>query len=316
MLYILVGEDHSLIKSKINSIRKKINILKENMHFFDLNNIKLHDALISAANSNLFADKKLNIFYNSNFLSNSNKKNNYKNNSILNVFKNDNNNIIFITNKINYKNNNILNKYIIKNSLEIKINAFNFDFIQNAITNYAIKNNISINKEDITFFIENHPKSIDIIINEFKKLSLVTKNITKSDILNNINRFYDVTPFDLLNYLMENQTIKFINEYNIYLKQKDDYYALNLLFSSNFILLRNIKILSNANLDSYKISKLLNVNIYRINILMNYINNYSLKKLNKIILIFSDINYKILKGFINNNLKYKIYMLKLFYGDF
>jgi DNA polymerase III delta subunit len=227
-IYVLVGQNQSLIERKINELSSQNISLNYNNNFREF-----FLELQKITNQFLWSKKNDIILKNLDKL---------KNNEIL-VFieflKNSQNNFILI---FPQEPTEFLDK-LRKNKIKFKI--FHLQppqkrFLEEFIKNYALERKIRLSPEMIKFLKENYQDNFDILLADLDKISFLTKNPTLED-LKQILRF-QTNVFKIQDYFLDRNWPLFIHHLKKFIledKSKDKaetFKILSLLFHSLLII--------------------------------------------------------------------------------
>jgi DNA polymerase III delta subunit len=227
-IYVLVGQNQSLIERKINELSSQNISLNYNNNFREF-----FLELQKITNQFLWSKKKDIVLKNLDKL---------KNNEIL-VFieflKNSQNNFILI---FPQEPTDFLDK-LRKNKIKFKI--FHLQppqkrYLEEFIKNYALERKIRLSPEIIKFLKENYQENFDLLLADLDKISFLTKNPTLED-LKQILRF-QTNVFKIQNYFLDKNWPLFIHHFKKFIledKSKDKVEtlkALSLLLHSLLII--------------------------------------------------------------------------------
>jgi DNA polymerase III delta subunit len=227
-IYVLVGQNQSLIERKINELSSQNISLNYNNDFREF-----FLELQKITNQFLWSKKKDVILKNLDKL---------KNNEILvliEFFKNSQNNFILI---FTQEPTEFLDK-LRKNKIKFKI--FHSlppqkRYLEEFIKNYALERKIKLSPEMIKFLKENYQENIDLLLADLDKISFLTKNPTLDD-LKKILRF-QTNVFKIQDYFLDRNWPLFIHHFKKFIledKSKDKVEtlkALSLLLHSLLII--------------------------------------------------------------------------------
>jgi DNA polymerase III delta subunit len=209
-IYVLVGQNRSLIERKINELSSQNISLNYNNNFREF-----FLELQKITNQFLWSKKNDIILKNLDKL---------KNNEIL-VFieflKNSQNNFILIFPK---EPTDFLDK-LRKNKIKFKI--FHLQppqkrYLEEFIKNYALERKIRLSPEIIKFLKENYQENFDLLLADLDKISFLTKNPTLED-LKQILRF-QTNVFKIQDYFLDRNWPLFIHHFKKFIledKSKD-----------------------------------------------------------------------------------------------
>jgi DNA polymerase III delta subunit len=217
-IYVLVGQNRSLIERKINELSSQNISLNYNNNFREF-----FLELQKITNQFLWSKKNDIILKNLDKL---------KNNEIL-VFieflKNSQNNFILI---FHQEPTEFLDK-LRKNKIKFKI--FHLQppqkrYLEEFIKNYALERKIRLSPEIIKFLKENYQENFDLLLADLDKISFLTKNPTLED-LKQILRF-QTNVFKIQDYFLDRNWPLFIHHFKKFIledKSKDKAETLKIL---------------------------------------------------------------------------------------
>jgi DNA polymerase III delta subunit len=209
-IYVLIGQNKSLIERKINELSS------QNISLNYYNNFREFFLELQKITNQFLWSKKNDII-----LKNLDK---LKNNEIL-VFieflKNSQNNFILI---FHQEPTEFLDK-LRKNKIKFKI--FHLQppqkrYLEEFIKNYALERKIRLSPEIIKFLKENYQKNFDLLLADLDKISFLTKNPTLED-LKQILRF-QTNVFKIQDYFLDKNWPLFIHHFKKFIledKSKD-----------------------------------------------------------------------------------------------
>jgi DNA polymerase III delta subunit len=227
-IYVLVGQNQSLIERKINELSSQNISLNYNNNFREF-----FLELQKITNQFLWSKKKDVVLKNLDKL---------KNNEILvliEFLKNSQNNFILI---FPQEPTDFLDK-LRKNKIKFKIFHLQLPqkrFLEEFIKNYALERKIRLSPEMIKFLKENYQENFDLLLADLDKISFLTKNPTLED-LKQILRF-QTNVFKIQDYFLDRNWPLFIHHFKKFIledKSKDKaetLKALSLLLHSLLII--------------------------------------------------------------------------------
>jgi DNA polymerase III delta subunit len=228
-IYVLVGQNRSLIERKINELSSQNISLNYNNNFREF-----FLELQKITNQFLWSKKNDIILKNLDKL---------KNNEIL-VFieflKNSQNNFILIFPK---EPTDFLDK-LRKNKIKFKI--FHLQppqkrYLEEFIKNYALERKIRLSPEIIKFLKENYQENFDLLLADLDKISFLTKNPTLED-LKQILRF-QTNVFKIQDYFLDRNWPLFIHHFKKFIledKSKDKAETLKAINSNSSFFINNL----------------------------------------------------------------------------
>ena len=303
--FVIISNDKVNIDLNIQNIIKKTNIKDLEIIKFDYPETSIDMVLEELDTFNLLSNCKLIIYYNCGFL---NKDVDKSIKQLKKYLDNPSDNyLIMINDSMSEKkdikellsNVTILNEVVPSN--KIVINNLDFLKMDNRVVEYFCN-----------YCLNNNEK----ILNELEKIKNYkyddeNKNVTIEDINNIVIRDYNDDIFDLVNAIIrKNKDRAFELYYRLMQKEKD---SINIVGSiaSSIRNLYSVKTLSEKKYKQNDISLLLGIKPYAVQIAMENCNNYSSKKLLKLLDTLAEIDYKTKSGNGNSNILFEIFLLSL-----
>ena len=307
--YILYGLDKSLIKNELNNITKDLKIT--DIINYDLTIHNLIDIIDDASTISMFSTKKIIIIENSTFLCpNKTTENLEVLENYLNHYNSDSY-IIFITNTESIDSRKKIVKKI-KEIGEIKeLNQIDEKYLIDYINTYLKENNYQI--EDINYFLNKVGKNLNNIQNELDKLliyKIEDKLITNNDIDKIIVKVLESEIFVLTDAIISKDIPKSLELLNEFLNNNYDEIQIIMLLASQFRFLFQVKRLLNKNKNETEISKILEVNPYRVKFTKKKLYNYSEKLLLTYIKKLAKIDHDIKLGIMNKKLALELFIIE------
>jgi DNA polymerase III delta subunit len=227
-IYVIVGQNQSLIERKINELSSQNISLNYNNNFREF-----FLELQKITNQFLWSKKKDIV------LKNLDKLKNNEVSVFIEFLKNSQNNFILI---FTQEPTDFLDK-LRKNKIKFKI--FHLQppqkrYLEEFIKNYALGKGIKLSPVMIKFLKENYQENIDLLLADLDKISFLTKNPTLDD-LKQILRF-QTNVFKIQDYFLDRNWPLFIHHFKKFIledKSKDKaetLKALSLLFHSLLII--------------------------------------------------------------------------------
>jgi len=227
-IYVLIGQNQSLIERKINELSSQNISLNYNNNFREF-----FLELQKITNQFLWSKKKDIV------LKNLDKLKNNEISALIEFLKNSQNNFILI---FPQEPTDFLDK-LRKNKIKFKI--FHLQppqkrYLEEFIKNYALERKIKLSPGMIKFLKENYQENIDLLLADLDKISFLTKNPTLED-LTQILRF-QTNVFKIQDYFLDRNWPLFIHHFKKFIledKSKDKaetLKALSLLLHSLLII--------------------------------------------------------------------------------
>lgn len=318
-IYLIIGKNEYWSQKFRNQFEKLIPDEEKamNLGFFDLQENTL-DEVISDANSfPFFGEKRLVIVNNPGFLTSEKK-----------IDENEKNIFDFI----DYINNPSLETVLLifapyekldarkKVVKQLKKKASIFDFnqmnesdVKKYVLNYINQNNFKINSDDFNFLFNRLSGDLSSLMNELKKLFIYAndKIITKNVIEDLVPKSLEQNVFNLVNYVLSDNTFKAIQLYKELLLQKYEPLQLNAILVSQFRLLLQVMILSNNGYSQGSLASVLKIHPYRIKLAIQTIKNLNINYLRSGYLGLVEIEDQLKTGNRNPELLFEMYVIKL-----
>ncbi|WP_338969272.1 DNA polymerase III subunit delta [Spiroplasma endosymbiont of Labia minor] len=313
-MFLVYGEDEYLNKKQIEKI---INLISENKNYdvekFSVINDSFDDIINSALTVSMFEDAKITIVNDSYFLTEQ-KIQLHKTYSIeklellLNNIPEENTLIFNVKTKTYSKRLKIVNK-ITEMAKVIEVKQLEPDNIRNVIVSGFKKHNIKASDKIIDYLLMVLPVNMNIISNELSKIYLFNDELTFENIKTIINDYREEDIFNLNNYYLENDAIKFIKELKLFMNKNNDLFSVLGLLAANLIILRNSLLLLNEGLNSNEIASKLSLNPYRIKKILQ-IKSKNIADINEKLLNLWSLNYNIKSGNYDMKILPEIELLK------
>jgi DNA polymerase III delta subunit len=223
-IYVLIGQNLSLIERKINELSSNFDLLSYNNNFqeffFELQKI---------TNQFLWSKKKDIV------LKNLDKLKNNEISVLISFLNNSQNNFILI---FPQEPTDFLDR-LRKNKIKFKI--FNLQpptkrNLEEFIKNYALERKIRLSPEIIKFLKENYQENFDLLLSDLEKISILTKNPTIDDFKQILH--FQTNVFKIQDYFLDRNWPLFVHHFKKFiLEDKSNGKAetlktLSLLFNS------------------------------------------------------------------------------------
>lgn len=310
-IYLIYGLDRSLVMNEIDKIIDKLDINKDSIIKYSLNEKNLNLILEDASTINLFGDKKLIIVNDANIFSG----NNYDITNLENYLNNYNELTYmifsFIGDKIDSRKKIV--KIINEKGKIIEIKAKNYNNYE-YVVNYVNKNNYKINSIDIRYFLSKVGTDINNINNELDKLFFLKINdkiITKDDIDNIVVTNIEDDIFKFIDSITNKDKNKTISLYHEFLNNNYEPIMLISVIASKFRLIYQVKRLLTYKYNEEEIAKKLSSHTYPIKLAKNLSYAYTEEELLNILLLLADLDKDIKLGNINAEIGLELFLLKL-----
>ncbi len=281
MIYLLYGDEETLIEQKIAALKKAFfkdtKFEEQVVYKFDYKTDGLDLFLKDFEQLSFgFMDKKVYLIFNSTFLTSQTqfkkemKLNESKIKSSLSDLRKDSDNlVIFISNDQKILQNEIIDIFSKDNVIPFfKINKNAWPQL---VKNYFFKKEFSISEDAIDEIVLRCNYDLATFKNEAIKLTLFVEN--KNITLENVREIVSFNPndnvFALTNAILENNPTKIFNAYNDLKLLGEEPVTLIKLLSTNLIFVDQVLYLKNLNKDYISIANTLNQNKFRVKITMD-----------------------------------------------
>ena len=309
-IYLIYGSDYSLIKRRINLIKKD----NQELVRYDLTECNVSELIDDASSISMFGEEKLLIGENALFLT-SNVDPISHNLDYLEKYltsENHKNVVIFyvITDKLDVR------KKIVK-TLKDKAKIFHEEAIDKKnIGSFIVKEfknkGYNIDLKTANYFNEFVGSDIDIILSEIDKMVIYkedNKNISKSDIDDISSRAFKDNIFEFTDAIMKKDYKRIFLYYNDLLKLNEDVIKFISVISNKFILIYQVKILSLKNKSQKEIASILGIHPYRVK--LAYESDYFINELEDMIKKLHELDLGIKSGKLNKEDSFLDFLIKL-----
>ncbi|ONI44346.1 DNA polymerase III subunit delta [Candidatus Epulonipiscium fishelsonii] len=280
MIYLLYGTEEWIKNKRLNEI--KANTLGETP---DLMNYTYHegnrcniDAIISQCETMpFFSEYKLIVIKNSNLFKSGRKEDTEK---LSEWLKNIPSYVVMVFAEYEIDKRNKLFKAINKEGTVESCDYPNTEEIYKLLTSKA-----SLKKEVFYYFINNMPKNILYILNEYEKLISYCDGriITKKDIDILCNFDAEQQVFELIKYMGTKQTTKCIKIYTALIEAKEYPIKILILIARQYRLMLQTKYLVRSNIPAIKIATELNIPLFVAKELVNQAEEKTFDKIQEIL---------------------------------
>ena len=306
-IYLLYGQNKSIIKEEINKIIEKIN--SKDIIKYSLDNTLIKDIIEDANTISMFSNKKIIIVNDSSFFG-ANKK--IEDQELLEKYLNNYNNntyIIFVANIEKIDTRKKITKIVEKNGSIIEC-LNNETYTKDFINNYLAKNKYKM--QDTNYFLNIVGNNLENIKNELEKLIMYKINdkiINNDDIDKICIKNIEEEIFELTDAIIANNKQKSINLLNEFLNKNYEEIAIIALLASQFRFLYQVKRLENKNKNYTEIAKILEVNPYRVKFTQKKLYNYREKDITERIKQLAKMDHDIKLGLIDKKLALELFIL-------
>ena len=304
--YLILSDDKVVIDNNINKIIKESKLKDYELIKYDLTECELDNVIEELDTNNFLSNNKVIVLYNAFFIEDSKESK-----SLLRIIKylnnpNPDNIFVMIANK--KRSGKDLDELLSKVSL-VQTELSPYDLIKNNLEDYKMDSKAI--KELVDLSLNNNEK----IINELNKLKMYrfdtpTKQITYEDVKNVVIEEFNDNAFDLVSAITNKNKEKAFDLYNRLIITTEST-ILVASIANKVKTLYQTKILSEEGLRANEIAETLNVKVGAINYALNECNNFSSKKLLKLLKDLSDIDYKSKSQNIDIDFLFKMFLLSL-----
>lgn len=271
MIYVFLGNEINLLKRKINSLERELNI--SNIIDYDFDDSNIIDILNEANYVDLFNEKKLIIVSNFSFKK---VKDAYEK-ELLRYIDNMNDNVIILKciDESLDERKSITKKLREKCKVE-EIKKMDYKELHEYITNMFVSNNKKITYNQVKEILNRCEYNDDLAINETEKLLLYKLGedvITDEDINKVVSKSSEKEIFTLSDAVMKKNLKQIFNSYNILIRSGIEPVVLVDNLARQFRTLYQVKILCKT-MNEKEISKKLGLNPYAVKKAHENVNNY------------------------------------------
>ena len=304
--YLILSNDKVIIDNNIDKIIKESKLKDYELIKYDLTECELDNVMEELDTHNFLSDNKVIVLYNAIFIEDSKENKNLL--RVIKYLNNPNPDNIFIMVASKKRSGKDLEELLSLVSL-VETNISPSDLIKNNLEDYKMDNRAI--KELIDLSLNNNEK----IINELNKLKMYradtpTKQITYDDVKNVVIEEFNDNAFDLVSAITNKNKDEAFDLYNRLIVTTEST-ILVASIANKVKTLYQTKILSEEGLRANEISELLDVKVGAINYALNECNNFSNKKLLKLLKDLSDIDFKSKSQNIDIDFLFKMFLLSL-----
>ena len=310
MIYLLYGKNKFLINEEINKIKNKENIDDINVVNYEFNNQIMHQVIEECNTVSLFSEKKL-IIVNNVTIFNRVKNDEIDMDEIIDYINNFNKeNILIFVNELETIDNTKKITKLIKEKGILK--EFNDTDIKNIVKNMFGEYKISLN--NINFIINRVGKDLDLLNCEIEKIKIYKYNdleITKEDIIKLTSTNLDLSAFNFVDQITENNKEMALKIYNEMLLVNNDPTKIIPLLASKFRLIYQTMILKRMGYTFNQMMSLLEMKEYPIKLALQASYKTNEKKLLSILNDLADLDINIKTGIIDAKLGMQLFILNI-----
>lgn len=309
-VYLIYGNDYSLIKREVNKIALNANDVVK----YDLSVDKVDNLLDDASCMSLLDEKKVIIGENALFLTTLNTNVNHNLEYLFNYVNAENHDNIIVltvvTDKLDERKKivkllkqkaKVIHKYLIEDK---NLNGFVMDEFKNAGYKMDLKT--------ANYFVSYVGKNVDILVSEIEKM-IVYKDNNKIVTINDINeissRGFKDNVFDLTDAITKKDFKKMYECYNDLMVLGEEPVKIIALLGNQFLLIYQVKLLNEKGKSNTEISQILNVHPYRVKLALE--TDFLIYELKDILKKLHDLDFGIKSGSLDKNYVLEDFLLHL-----
>lgn len=310
MIYLLYGKNKFLIGEEITKIKNKEKIDDINVVNYEFNNQIMHQVIEECNTVSLFSEKKL-IIVNNVTIFNRVKNDEIDIDEIIDYINNFNKeNILIFVNELETIDNTKKITKLIKEKGILK--EFNDTDVKNIVKNMFGEYKISL--DNINFIINRVGKDLDLLNNEIEKIKIYKNNdleITKEDIIKLTSTNLDLSAFNFVDQITENNKEIALKIYNEMLLVNNDPTKIIPLLASKFRLIYQTMVLKKMGYTFNQMMSHLEVKEYPIKLALQASYKTNEKKLLSILNDLADLDINIKTGSIDAKLGMQLFILNI-----
>lgn len=309
--FLIISDDKIVIDNKIAKIMQEIDIKNKEIVKFDMEIVTIPDVLEELNTYNFLSDCKVVICYNSTFIEKDVPKDMAKDFKKLREYiQNPSDNYLIMVAKSK------------SNKKEITELLTNVEIIDSGISSeLLVKNNLEdfkMENSTVKYFVNYCLRNNEKILNELQKIKCYKQDenrlITVDDINKIALREYDEDIFDLVNAIARCDRKNIFAIYKRLIKKEKD--CTNIIASIAALLRRlySIKILKKQKISVNEMARMLNVKTMAISLSLENCDNFTTKKLLKLLNELSSIDYAnktTNSSYGEDNLAFELFLLSI-----
>lgn len=308
--YVLYGTDKSLIEHELDRILDQLKI--DDVVYYDMNTSNLSDVIEDAATVGMFSRQKVIIMENCSFLVANKSIDHLEELERYVEHYNPDNYCILLsyTEKIDTRKR--INKLLSKHKI-IELKKADKEYLSSYVEDY-LKNN-SYQMEDITYFLDKVGSNLCNIQNELDKLIMYKMNeqiIYNQDIDKISITSMEEEIFSLTDAIIARNTARSLDLLEEFLNKDYDEMQIVMLLASQFRFLFQVKRLLDKNKTEGEISKILEVNPYRVKFTVRKLYSYTEGMILKIIQRLAKIDHDVKLGLMDKRLALELFIIDNF----
>lgn len=306
--YLIYGDDNGLIENQVTEIINKLNIDKDNIVTYSLNNTSMHDIILEASMFSMFGTNKVIVINDANCF-----KDKVDNIEVLEEYFDKYNHDNYLIFTLNGKPDTRKKVYKLMDKMGSVIAVKNDrDYLYNYVSKYIIDNNYQMSSNNIIYFLSKVGSDINNIKNELDKLMIYKDNdhnILKEDIDEMVIVNIDDEIFALTDAVINGDISNSMRLYNFFINHNYEQVQIIALLGSQFHFLFQVKRLYNQGKYKDDIAKILEVHPYRVKLALGKIYSYSEELLLSYISKLADMDKNIKLGKIDKGLALELFLI-------
>lgn len=306
--YLIYGDDNGLIENQVTEIINKLNINKDNIVTYSLNNTSMDDIILEASMFSMFGTNKVIVINDANCF-----KDKVDNIEVLEEYFEKYNHDNYLIFTLNGKPDTRKKVYKLMDKMGSVIAVKNDrDYLYNYVNKYIIDNNYQMSSNNIIYFLSKVGSDINNIKNELDKLMIYKDNdhnILKEDIDEMVIVNIDDEIFALTDAVINGDISNSMRLYNFFINHNYEQVQIIALLGSQFHFLFQVKRLYNQGKYKDDIAKILEVHPYRVKLALGKIYSYSEELLLSYISKLADMDKNIKLGKIDKGLALELFLI-------
>ena len=306
--YLIYGDDNGLIENQVTEIINKLNINKDNIVTYSLNNTSMDDIILEASMFSMFGTNKVIVINDANCF-----KDKVDNIEVLEEYFDKYNHDNYLIFTLNGKPDTRKKVYKLIDKIGSVIAVKNDrDYLYNYVNKYIIDNNYQMSSNNIIYFLSKVGSDINNIKNELDKLMIYKDNdhnILKEDIDEMVIVNIDDEIFALTDAVINGDISNSMRLYNFFINHNYEQVQIIALLGSQFHFLFQVKRLYNQGKYKDDIAKILEVHPYRVKLALGKIYSYSEELLLSYIGKLADMDKNIKLGKIDKGLALELFLI-------
>ncbi|ATZ17323.1 DNA polymerase III subunit delta [Williamsoniiplasma luminosum] len=300
-MYFIYSDDNFLLKKQTQKIIKTITVENVEIESYSFVENSMEEIINALRSYSFFTEQKIIILEDAWFTTDAKKPlhKTFLAKTFLEVLAqgfNENNILIFTVESNKISNKSAITNWLTKNANVEYVAKLNEQQIKNYINQSFVRKNKTIENQAIDFLVELLPNEMQIINSEITKLlKLSTTNLTLEDAQKNTTNYYEHDIFQLVNDFLSSNINNFIVQYQNYKLFNADNIGLFALMGNNLSILRDALILDQKGYSNAEIAGKLEINPYRLKMLL-MIKKNSINQLNDKIKMLYNLIKRIVTG--------------------